>query len=75
MIFRNLIKQILEFSNVVKRWFLIRTLYNVLSFFDFIKVPFGGGTMRLGKCNEIYSYRRNFRIGRSTSDRTCARSR
>ncbi|EMF99783.1 hypothetical protein LEP1GSC123_3225 [Leptospira borgpetersenii str. 200701203] len=39
MIYRNLIKQILEFSNVVKRWFLIRTLYNVLSFFDFIKVP------------------------------------
>ncbi|EKP13741.1 hypothetical protein LEP1GSC191_2997 [Leptospira borgpetersenii serovar Mini str. 201000851] len=39
MIYRNLIKQILEFSNVVKRWFLIRTLYNALSFFDFIKVP------------------------------------
>ncbi|OOV42955.1 hypothetical protein B1H38_13955 [Leptospira borgpetersenii serovar Ballum] len=34
------IKYILEFSNVVKQWFLVRNLYNVLLlFFYFIEMP------------------------------------
>ncbi|EMJ83065.1 hypothetical protein LEP1GSC016_3982 [Leptospira borgpetersenii serovar Hardjo-bovis str. Sponselee] len=36
---QTFIKYILEFSNVVKQWFLIRNLYNVLLFFYFIEMP------------------------------------
>ncbi|AMX58812.1 hypothetical protein LEP1GSC016_0810 [Leptospira borgpetersenii serovar Hardjo-bovis str. Sponselee] len=34
------IKQILEFSNVVKRWFRVGTLYNLLLFLILEKFPF-----------------------------------